>query len=607
MDGGLEDGGDLTKHRRWMQRLMENAPNWKQNNGGTLIVCPAVVLQQWESEINEKVTSKCGLSVLRYHGKTKPKSVNEIVQYSIVLTTYATLTKEIGKLQLDRIGSSTESFLEFNEWLQEDNGVTAQLLRENSGPLFDIHWFRIVLDEAQCIKNPRSYGSKAVAALSGDNRWCLSGTPIMNSVYDLFPLFRFLKYSPYHDFGNFKTLITKPIAKSGSSGFDQLKAILKGVLLRRTKNSTIDDHPIVQLPSKELNLLQTNLSAQEFEFYQKIQAEIKSELTNLAGQSKSQFYISSLMLILKLRQASSHPWLLRSSPIGEEKKNPPDQFNRAMKIPRPKRTEMIERFVRLTSVCPICGDLPDAPVVSLNCQHVFCNQCIAMEINALADQEEHTIFCPVCKASMASNQFFSEEVLREANGETPDQADSEQEWVSSAKLDKLMEILEGVRSGVKDSCVKATKTHQNTNSNRCVSDQLLSAAFSKIPNHRLSLTPHREVEKVLVFSQWTRMLDLIEIPLKKGDFKYRRIDGKMSVQQRERAILEFKSIKEVMIMLISLKSASLGINLSCANHVIIMDLWWNPTVEDQAIDRAHRYRNIKSIKFVDLCFSGLVK
>eukprot|EP00210_Caulerpa_lentillifera_P000203 g198.t1 len=578
LDFGFDDGKEMSKHRQWMQRLVENAPNWKQNTGGTLVICPAVVLSQWESEINEKVTSNCGISVLRYHGKSKIKNVNEIAQYSIVLTTYATLTKEIGKFQLDGDTSTTESLLESSDLPQEESGDAPGLISEKS-------------DEAQCIKNPRSYGSKAVAALSGDNRWCLSGTPIMNSVYDLFPLFRFLKYSPYHDFSNFKSLIAKPIAKSGARGFDRLRTILKGVLLRRTKNSKIDGHPIVQLPDKELNLIKTNLSEKEFEFYEKIQSEIKSELTTLAAKPRSEYYISSLMLILKLRQASSHPWLLKKSPPIQEK-SVPDQLNRALKIPKAKREEMIRRFVQLSSVCPFCGDVPDVPVVSVHCEHVFCNQCTAFEINTRVDQEEQTIFCPECKASLNATEFFTEQVLREANGEVQDQGDLQHEWVSSAKLDKLMEILEGIRSGSKAARCDSGKVKTN----RCVSDQLLTHAFSKIPNHRLKMIPHQEMDKVLVFSQWTRMLDLIEIPLKKSDFQFRRIDGKMTVQQRERAIFEFKSVKEIMVLLISLKSASLGINLSCANHVIIMDLWWNPTVEDQAIDRAHRIGQMRNVR-----------
>lgn len=62
----------------------------------------------------------------------------------------------------------------------------------------------------------------------------------------------------------------------------------------------------------------------------------------------------------------------------------------------------------------------------------------------------------------------------------------------------------------------------------------------------------------------------------------------MTVAQRERAIGDFEERPDVLILLVSLKAAALGVNLTVANHVVLMDLWWNPTTEEQAIDRAHR-------------------
>eukprot|EP00195_Chlamydomonas_chlamydogama_P006844 CAMPEP_0202908280 /NCGR_PEP_ID=MMETSP1392-20130828/45514_1 /ASSEMBLY_ACC=CAM_ASM_000868 /TAXON_ID=225041 /ORGANISM="Chlamydomonas chlamydogama, Strain SAG 11-48b" /LENGTH=102 /DNA_ID=CAMNT_0049597537 /DNA_START=63 /DNA_END=368 /DNA_ORIENTATION=- len=84
------------------------------------------------------------------------------------------------------------------------------------------------------------------------------------------------------------------------------------------------------------------------------------------------------------------------------------------------------------------------------------------------------------------------------------------------------------------------------------------------------------------------MLDLLEVPLKKAKFQYRRLDGTMTVVARERAIGDFEQRGEVLVLLVSLKAAALGVNLTAANHVVLMDLWWNPTTEEQAIDRAHR-------------------
>jgi SNF2 family DNA or RNA helicase len=62
----------------------------------------------------------------------------------------------------------------------------------------------------------------------------------------------------------------------------------------------------------------------------------------------------------------------------------------------------------------------------------------------------------------------------------------------------------------------------------------------------------------------------------------------MSLAARERALSEFEEKPDVTVILMSLKAAGLGVNLTCANHVILSDVWWNPTVEEQAIDRAHR-------------------
>ncbi|GFH27123.1 uncharacterized protein HaLaN_25391, partial [Haematococcus lacustris] len=98
----------------------------------------------------------------------------------------------------------------------------------------------------------------------------------------------------------------------------------------------------------------------------------------------------------------------------------------------------------------------------------------------------------------------------------------------------------------------------------------------------------RKPEKVIVFSQWTGMLDVLEIALRRAGHVFTRLDGGLSIAAREQAIAEFEGKAEVLVLLVSLKAAALGLNLTVANHVVLMDLWWNPTIEEQAIDRAHR-------------------
>ena len=106
--------------------------------------------------------------------------------------------------------------------------------------------------------------------------------------------------------------------------------------------------------------------------------------------------------------------------------------------------------------------------------------------------------------------------------------------------------------------------------------------------------------KILIFSQFTSMLDLVEIVFDKNDTfvfgqDYLRYDGSMNYIERKDTLAEFKQSKNISMLLLSLKCAGVGLNLIEANHVIFLDLWWNPGVESQAIDRCHRIGQTKTV------------
>jgi SNF2 family DNA or RNA helicase len=95
-----------------------------------------------------------------------------------------------------------------------------------------------------------------------------------------------------------------------------------------------------------------------------------------------------------------------------------------------------------------------------------------------------------------------------------------------------------------------------------------------------------EGHKALVFSQWTSLLDLIEPELAKRDIRFVRLDG--STPDRGAVVKRFQEEAGIPVMLLSLKAGGVGLNLTAADHVFLMDPWWNPAAEDQAADRAHR-------------------
>jgi SNF2 family DNA or RNA helicase len=99
--------------------------------------------------------------------------------------------------------------------------------------------------------------------------------------------------------------------------------------------------------------------------------------------------------------------------------------------------------------------------------------------------------------------------------------------------------------------------------------------------------------KALVFSQWTSLLDLIEPHLQEQNINFVRLDG--STQNRQDIVDQFQTSPEISIFLASLRAGGMGLNLTEADHVFLVDPWWNPAVEDQAADRAHRIGQTKPV------------
>ncbi|KAK5995067.1 putative ATP-dependent helicase [Cladobotryum mycophilum] len=113
-------------------------------------------------------------------------------------------------------------------------------------------------------------------------------------------------------------------------------------------------------------------------------------------------------------------------------------------------------------------------------------------------------------------------------------------------------------------------------------------ASAKIRELTKILKAEAHEHKFIVFSQFTSMLDLVEPFLRKGKFKFTRYDGSMKNDEREESLRRLREDKSTRVLLCSLKCGSLGLNLTAATRVIIIEPFWNPFVEEQAIDRVHR-------------------
>src|SRR5690606_6920033 len=94
--------------------------------------------------------------------------------------------------------------------------------------------------------------------------------------------------------------------------------------------------------------------------------------------------------------------------------------------------------------------------------------------------------------------------------------------------------------------------------------------------------------KLLIFSQFTEMLRLIREEFEQADIRHAYLDGKTPLKKRKEEVARFQEDESIKAFLISLKAGGVGLNLTVADYVYIVDPWWNPAAEQQAIDRAHR-------------------
>ena len=101
--------------------------------------------------------------------------------------------------------------------------------------------------------------------------------------------------------------------------------------------------------------------------------------------------------------------------------------------------------------------------------------------------------------------------------------------------------------------------------------------------------------KILVFSQFVKMLRIIEEKIKVAGIPYEYLDGKSSTQQRQKSVSHFQEDNDCRVFLISLKAGGTGLNLMAADYVYLVDPWWNPAVENQAIDRCYRIGQDKKV------------
>jgi SNF2 family DNA or RNA helicase len=174
--------------------LMVARPPTDPDRHPSLIVAPKALMDQWKREIHRHILpGKHQLSVFIYHG-TNRADWRKLKSYDVVITTFGTLT------------ASFKTLLKAEKL--EEEGKDSSIVRDlrNTATLFTpaSKWHRVIVDEAQNIKNPSAKSTKACCRLNATYRWCLTGTPMMNRLEDFQSLLSFLRIRPYNNKEKFK-------------------------------------------------------------------------------------------------------------------------------------------------------------------------------------------------------------------------------------------------------------------------------------------------------------------------------------------------------------------------------------------------------------------
>ena len=514
----------------------------KSHAKGTLIVCPTSTVQNWDNQIKEHLdTNKVTYYI--YHGQKRTTNVFDLKKYDVVITTYGTVSSD---------AKTKPSILE------------------------QLKWFRIVLDEAHTIREPKAQQSIACYSLHAQRRWCLTGTPIQNRLADLNSLTKFLQLYPYDEVSYFNQYIGGKTLVQDPSYLDKLRLFVDSFCLRRTREK-------IDLPDRKdlVSRLQFSEAERRMHDYFKEKAKVRIDEIIDSKSKKSGVHLHMLKGITTLRLVCAHGRdLLKEKDLKElQGMTAADAINldEDAEVRTITKREAYENFNLMAEAdqdfCHACdtkltGESPQANGIDdsgsrcyvLPCMDTLCSSCFSNEKELFDSAEDGMpMECPFCGLDIAPQYVPIDTSVTDMLNlpeDTPEETEEN-------KLTKYT----GPKTKAKALMVDIAQIKQE----------------SKVLEEQ-----GEKPLKCVVFSEFTSNLSLIERVLIANGYTFVRIDGSMSLPARRKVLDAFDNDDDVTILLASIKAAGQGLNLTAASRAFIMEPMWNPAAEAQAVDRIYR-------------------
>ena len=441
---------------------------------------------------------------------------------------------------------------------------------------------------------------------------------------------------PMRHYSYFNREILNPIKRygyigDGRRGMLTLKnQVLDKVMLRRTE---AEKQKEMKLPKLTVEVKTLELDEKERDFYEAIYKRTKAKFNAYVSKGTVLHnYMHIFELLSRLRQTCDHPYLVihrdeddafgslpsKSAGGGDvcgiclediyldkekcavtgckhvfhqrcmlnyaEKSNDKTAASKKKK----KKTETSFRnFKMLDRTCPTCFS-PLVVTMNLRGLEKESNKCASACVVCM-DRPRDTMILPCGHAYLCG-----ECVVNLPNRKCP---------MCRGKIEKTVKLSGGGRG--KSSASTAISMGRKTILQRLNMKEWVSS--TKIEAVCAELKAMKKGEKAIVFSQYTRMLDLVTWRLKRAGLKVCVLVGSMPLAQRKATLAAFKTDPEVACILMSLKAGGEGLNLQAASRVLLLDPWWNPAVEDQAIQRAHRIGTTHPVRATRFITKGTIE
>ena len=577
--------------------------------GCTIVVCPKSVINQWRDEAI-RILKLAPEQVVLYHGSLREAELLKACQRGgprVVLTTF-----DIVRLDT-RVRSATNDYaptrrvvkavaghddvdaavppstnlrappLQMRSLRQVQMSATASASVESGGVtlpsssrislLHSEHWDRIILDEAHRICEQSSKTARAIRTLRARNRWCITGTPFKNGISDLVALSKFLLVPPYcnstwwrchshnkHKISEWRNMFMniqdKSVLALASISYnvmvipptvaeEQITLHVNNMFNQHIQNDLLISEKTSEA-SLSQNLIVNGLESMDEEVRDGVNgSKRKIGLTELPRCNKQEY---ELLKIMRLRQAANHSLLLT---------NTSDAMLYLLTAPSLGTTPATHKS---PSPCHGCGCRFER-VPTKRVREVPVRTGLPVSVK--------------CSAGVSASKQRSEDGRRAKESASVEKSQCTHVLCSSCSTDMIMcpvclaSSMELVERGV--------QVWRHSSKTRALSNYLKTVFESDA------------TAKVVLFSQWTTCLDLLGAMLNFMGIEFGRFDGRVnSIDDRADIISKFKTVPTCQVLLTSLGAGGEGLNLTFANHVVLMEPYWNIAVEQQAIDRLHR-------------------